>query len=73
MHDMTTTINISLNGETLQTDAPSLQALLLARGYQLQGAFACAINNSFVPRPQWPDRLLNDGDRIDIVTPITGG
>jgi sulfur carrier protein len=73
MHDMTTTINISLNGETIQTDAPSLQALLLARGYQLQGAFACAINNSFVPRPQWPDRLLNDGDRIDIVTPITGG
>jgi len=73
MHDMTTTINISLNGETIQTDAPSLQALLLARGYQLQGAFACAINNSFVPRPQWPDRLLSDGDRIDIVTPITGG
>lgn len=73
MHDMTTTINISLNGETLQTDAPTLQALLLARGYQLQGAFACAINSSFVPRPQWPDRRLNNGDRIDIVTPITGG
>lgn len=72
MNDMTR-LNISLNGETIQTDAPTLQALLLARGYQLQGAFACAINNSFVPRPQWPDRLLNDGDRIDIVTPITGG
>lgn len=72
MNDMTR-LNISLNGETIQTDAPTLQALLLARGYQLQGAFACAINNSFVPRPQWPNRLLNDGDRIDIVTPITGG
>ena len=72
MGDMTR-LNISLNGETIETDAPTLQALLLARGYQLQGAFACAINNSFVPRPQWPDRHLNDGDRIDIVTPITGG
>jgi sulfur carrier protein len=50
-----------------------LQALLLARGYPLQGAFACAINNSFVPRPQWPERALQSGDRIDIVTPITGG
>ena len=70
---MTSTINISLNGETIQTDAPTLQALLLARGYQLQGAFACAINNSFVPRPQWPGRTLNNGDQIDIVTPITGG
>lgn len=72
MNDMTR-LNISLNGETIQTDAPTLQALLLARGYQLQGAFACAINNSFVPRPQWPERALQNGDRIDIVTPITGG
>lgn len=72
MNDMTR-LHISLNGEAIQTDAPTLQALLLARGYELKGAFACAINNSFVPRPQWPDRALNNGDRIDIVTPITGG
>ncbi|SDN67840.1 sulfur carrier protein [Polaromonas sp. JS666] len=72
MNEMTR-LDISLNGEAIQTDAPTLQALLLARGYQLQGAFACAINNSFVPRPQWPERVLNNGDRIDIVTPITGG
>ena len=68
-----TRLNISLNGEAIQTDAPTLQALLVARGYQLQGAFACAINNSFVPRQQWPERALQSGDRIDIVTPITGG
>jgi len=72
MGDMTR-LNISLNGEAIETDAPTLQALLLARGYQLQGAFACAINNSFVPRPQWAERALQSGDRIDIVTPITGG
>ena len=72
MNEMTR-LDISLNGEAIQTDAPTLQALLLARGYQLQGAFACAINNSFVPRQQWPERALQSGDRIDIVTPITGG
>jgi len=72
MNDMTR-LNISLNGEAIETDAATLQTLLLARGYQLQGAFACAINNSFVPRPQWPERALQSGDRIDIVTPITGG
>jgi len=76
MNDMTTpgiSKKVSLNGEAVETDAATLQALLLARGYPLQGAFACAINNSFVPRQQWPDRALNNGDRIDIVTPITGG
>jgi sulfur carrier protein len=66
-------MKVSLNGEAIETDAPTLQALLLARGYELKGAFACAINKTFVPRPQWPGRALQNGDRIDIVTPITGG
>ena len=67
------TIDVSLNGERLNVEAATLQALLLARGYKLESTFACAINNTFVPRPQWPERTLQNGDRIDIVTPITGG
>ena len=67
------TIDLSMNGERIAAEACTLQTLLLARGYKLESAFACAINNTFVPRPQWPERLLADGDRIDIVTPITGG
>ena len=66
-------IEISLNGERTSAEATSLQVLLIARGYKLETAFACAINNTFVPSPQWPERLLVNGDRIDIVTPITGG
>ena len=67
------TLEISFNGERLQTGATTLHALLLERGYELQNAFACAVNNGFVPRPQWPERVLQNGDRIDVVTPITGG
>jgi sulfur carrier protein len=67
------TIELSLNGERTNAEAATLQVLLLARGYKLESAFACAINNSFVPRQQWPERALQNGDRIDIVTPITGG
>ena len=70
---MTTSIAISMNGKRVETSATTLQALLLAQGYELKSAFACAINNTFVPRPQWPGRTLQDGDRIDVVTPITGG
>ena len=68
-----TTLEISLNGERLQTGATTLQALLLAQAYDLKSAFACAINNTFVPRQQWPERVLESGDRIEVVTPITGG
>ena len=67
------TIELSMNGERISAEPSTLQSLLLSRGYQLESAFACAINSTFVPRPQWPRRLLADGDRIDIVTPITGG
>jgi sulfur carrier protein len=73
MTTVTNTFEISLNGRPVRTDATTLQALLLAQGYVMTNAFACAINNAFVPRPQWPERVLQDGDRIDIVTPITGG
>ena len=64
---------ISLNGERIATEAATLQGLLLERGYDLKSAFACAVNNGFVPRPKWPERSLQGGDRIDVVTPITGG
>ncbi|MEO8015878.1 sulfur carrier protein ThiS [Polaromonas sp.] len=64
---------ISLNGERIATEAATLQGLLLERGYDLKSAFACAINSGFVPRPQWPERSLQGGDKIDVVTPITGG
>ena len=67
------TIDVSLNGERIAIEAATLQTMLLARGYKLETAFACAINNTFVPRQQWPERKLVNGDRIDIVTPITGG
>ena len=73
MNVMTTTFEISLNGRRVETDATTLQALLLAQDYVMTNAFACAINNAFVPRPQWSERKLQNGDRIDVVTPITGG
>ena len=67
------TFAVSLNGKRIETDAANLQALLLAQAYDLKNAFACAVNNTFVPRQQWPERKLESGDRIDVVTPITGG
>jgi sulfur carrier protein len=66
-------LDIYVNGEAIQTQAVHLQALLLERGHALNGAFACAINNSFVPRVQWPERQLQAGDRVDVIAPITGG
>jgi sulfur carrier protein len=65
--------HLFINGAPVQTQAADLQALLLERGQDLNAAFACAINNTFVPRAQWPQRSLQAGDRVDLIAPITGG
>jgi len=66
-------LDIHINGASIQTQSPHLQALLLERGHDLNSAFACAINNTFVPRVQWAERPLQAGDRVDVIAPITGG
>ncbi len=38
-----------------------------------QPPFAAAVNLQFVPYSQYPQTLLHDGDRIDIIAPVTGG
>ncbi|MDO9403685.1 MAG: sulfur carrier protein ThiS [Polaromonas sp.] len=68
-----TTLDISFNGQRCNTSAATLGGLLLERGLDLKAAFACAINNGFVPRTQWAARALQAGDRIDVISPIAGG
>ncbi len=35
--------------------------------------FAAAVNTHFVPRAQYHQHLLHDGDHIEIISPVTGG
>ena len=40
---------------------------------QLQPPFAAAVNMQFVPRSQYASHTLQDQDRIELISPITGG
>ena len=35
--------------------------------------FAVAVNMQFVPRTQYAQHALHDGDRVEIISPVTGG
>ena len=35
--------------------------------------FAVAVNTLFVPRTQYAAHLLQDGDRVEVIAPVTGG
>lgn len=40
---------------------------------QAHPPFAAAVNLQFVPRTQYANTPLHEGDRIDIIAPVTGG
>jgi sulfur carrier protein len=63
---------LTINGEQRDVSARTVPDLLAELGYE--GSFyAVAVNHSVVPRRQWSGRRLEDGDRIEIVTPRRGG
>lgn len=35
--------------------------------------FAAAVNTEFVPRTRYAQHALQDGDRVEIISPVTGG
>ncbi len=41
--------------------------------FQPAGPYAAAVNAAFVPRSQYAQHPLRDGDRIEIIAPVTGG
>ncbi len=66
-------IEISINGKrAVIPQASPLDAALRQSGYALEYA-AVAVNEAVVPRTQYTSRLLQEGDRVEVVTPFAGG
>lgn len=68
-------VTISINDETRQFPQPvNLDDVLQDyRAHNPDLAFAIAVNGEFVPRTQYPNVQLQDGDTLDIVNPVGGG
>ena len=67
-------MEITLNGEPrrLETDAPTLAALIQAEGLG-QRRVAVEVNGEIVPRGRHATHLLQPGDRVEIVHALGGG
>lgn len=65
-------MNILVNGEaTPLADHSSLGDLIRELG--LDGRLAVEVNREIVPRSQFDQHLLQEGDRVEIVNAIGGG
>ncbi len=68
------TLEVTLNGESVTLCHESLPEALCEIGYDPeQQGIAVAINMSVVPRSEWWETSICDGDRIDIVGAKQGG
>ena len=70
---MTDQIQLTVNGETRSFDAGiSVDGLLSVLG--LPGErIAVELNRRVVQRKDWPERVLQDADRVEIVHFVGGG
>ncbi|MEE9447710.1 MAG: sulfur carrier protein ThiS [Arenicellales bacterium] len=67
-------IEVSVNNQNRTVaKAINLTDALLGWGYAERTAVAVAINQVFVAKSDYAHTILNSGDEIDIVQPISGG
>ena len=65
---------ITVNGETRQWRAQTVQDLLAADGLAAgNGGLAVALNENVVPRAQWLATPVEPDDRIEIIHIVRGG
>jgi sulfur carrier protein len=66
-------MNIQVNGEGREIAAGSTVANLLGELGVAQPHVAVEVNLEVVPRAEHRDTILNDGDRVEVVTLVGGG
>jgi len=66
-------INVQFNAKKMVvTMELTLAALLLEKGYH-HPYFAVAINRKFIPRQLYAETIFQEGDVIEIISPMQGG
>ncbi|QEE11786.1 sulfur carrier protein ThiS [Bartonella krasnovii] len=65
-------MQIFVNGEKIQTEATSLNLLLVELGYE-GNWLATAVNAEVVPVSERSQFVLHEGDKIEVLSPMQGG
>lgn len=66
-------MKLHINGESRDFDSPLSLAALVEQMGMKQDRVAVELNRDIVPRSQWSNTNLADGDRLEIVHFVGGG
>lgn len=67
-------INVSINNkiETFEIGC-SVQQAIDKLAYKSNAMLGVAVNQIFVSKDNWTETVLKDGDKMDILNPVSGG
>jgi sulfur carrier protein len=67
-------MHLTINGKTRSFEAASFTVAHLVKILELEGKrLAIECNGEIVPRSQFADKQLDDGDKLEIVGAVGGG
>ncbi|MGC5568880.1 sulfur carrier protein ThiS [Streptomyces sp. FR-108] len=66
-------VTVLVNGERRELAADTTLDALVATLCAAPSGVAAALNETVVPRTQWPATLLREGDRVEVLTAVQGG
>jgi len=65
---------IYVNGEPLERDGATIAELLADLGVEARArGVAVAVDGEVVPRAEWDDRRINEGERVEALSAMQGG
>ncbi|MER6203339.1 sulfur carrier protein ThiS [Streptomyces sp. NPDC001586] len=70
---MSLPVSVSVNGEPRELAAGTTLDTVVATLTAAPSGVAAALNETVVPRGQWPATPVGDGDRVEILTAVQGG
>ncbi|MDX6351341.1 MAG: sulfur carrier protein [Streptomyces sp.] len=66
-------LKVKVNGEPREIQPGITLDRLVATLTTAHSGVAAALNETVVPRGQWPATALRDGDRVEVLTAVQGG
>jgi sulfur carrier protein len=66
-------MTFDLNGEQQNMDSPFSVIALIEQQQMTGQRFLVVINDEVIPKSLWQQTDIQAGDKVDIMSPITGG
>jgi sulfur carrier protein len=71
--NISVSITVSVNGEPREFASGTALDAVVRTLTPASSGVAAALNETVVPRAQWPSTPVSDGDRVEVLTAVQGG